>query len=204
MTMIYILIIILIVLFLSVRTCFVYSESLYIESAVDNNHYLIRRGKNKTDEFLKESANTLAEINNRVIQLIDHLDKKYKNDDTKMFFIKKLKENYSSSVLSEAAIDKRYTTYTIDKRDMHICLRTRDDEEKLYDINLLMYVVLHELAHLCNYTPGGHPIQGHGIEFKKIFRLLVQEGINIGIYKYENYTSNPKNYCGMVISSSIV
>jgi hypothetical protein len=184
--------------------CYVYSESLYIQSTVDNNHYLIRRGRNKTSEYLNESADTLAEINRRITVLIEHLVIKYNNDDTKMYFIKKLKENYNSGILSEAAIDKRYTTYTIDKKDMHICLRTRDDHERLYDINLLMYVILHELAHLCNYTPFGEPIHGHGIEFKKIFRLLVQEGVNIGIYKYENYVSNPKNYCGMVISSSII
>lgn len=202
--MIYILILFLVVLCLILRMCWVYSESLYIESSVDNNSYLIRRGKNKTKEYLEESANMLAEINSRVLKLVDHLYRKYDGDETKIYFIKKLKENYNSNILSEAAIDKRYTTYTIDKKDMHICLRTRDDHEKIYDINLLMYVILHELAHLCNYDKYGTPIQGHGIEFKNIFRLLVKEGINIGIYKYENYVASPKNYCGMIISSTIV
>jgi hypothetical protein len=204
MKTIYILILFLILLVLILRVCFVYSESLYIESEIDNNTYLIRRGKNKTNEYLKESADTLAEINNRVKKLVDYLYSKYKDDNSKSYFIIKLKENYNSSVLSEAAIDQRYTTYTIDKKDMHICLRTRDDHEKLYDMNLLMYVVLHELAHLCNYNRSGNPIQGHGIEFKQIFRLLVQEAINIGIYRYEDYVKKPKNYCGMVISSTIL
>lgn len=204
MKTIYILILFLILSVLILRMCVVYSESLYIESDIDNNSYLIRRGKNKTPEYLKESADTLAEINNRVKKLVEYLYNKYKDDKSKSHFIIKLKENYNSSILSEAAIDKRYTTYTIDKKDMHICLRTRDDHEKLYDINLLMYVVLHELAHLCNYSPSGIPIQGHGIEFKHIFRLLVQEAINIGIYRYEDYVKKPRNYCGMVISSTIL
>lgn len=204
MKTIYILILLVILLVLILRTSFVYSESLYIESDIDKNTYLIRRGKNKSPEYLKESANTLAEINNRVKRLVDHLYNKYKDDKSKSYFILKLKENYNSSILSEAAIDQRYTTYTIDKKDMHICLRTRDDHEKMYDINLLMYVILHELAHLCNYSPSGSPIQGHGIEFKNIFRLLVQEGINIGIYRYEDYVKKPKNYCGMIISSTIL
>jgi hypothetical protein len=39
---------------------------------------------------------------------------------------------------------------------MRICLRNRDTQEKIYDINLLMYVVLsRELAHVCNYTQAG-------------------------------------------------
>lgn len=204
MKTIYILILFLILFVLILRVCVVYSESLYVQSDIDKNTYLIRRGKNKSDEYLKESADTLAEINNRVKKLVDYLYNKYRNDKSKAYFILKLKENYSSSILSEAAIDQRYTTYTIDKKDMHICLRTRDDHEKMYDINLLMYVILHELAHLCNYSPSGSPIQGHGIEFKHIFRLLVQEGIDIGIYRYEDYVKKPINYCGMIISSTIL
>jgi predicted SprT family Zn-dependent metalloprotease len=87
---------------------------------------------------------------------------------------------------------------------MHICLRTRDKEENIYDINTLMYVVLHELSHLCNYDKYGNPIQGHGIEFKNIFRFLVEESIKLDIYTHVDYTINPKEYCGIMISTSIL
>jgi hypothetical protein len=180
------------------------NENLYIESNVDNNKYLIRRGKLKSNEYLQKSANTLAEINKRVIVLIDHLENKYKNDASKNYFIEKLKSNYSPSILSEAAIDNRYTTYTIDKSNMHVCLRNRDSLEKVYDINLLMYVILHELAHLCNYNINEEAIIGHGEEFKRIFKLLIIESIYIGIYKYEDYNEIPKEYCGIIINTTIL
>ena len=181
-----------------------YNESLSIISRIDNKDYIIRRGHLKTDEYLQSSADTLAEINVRVEKLIVYLDKKYSKDTSKNYFILKLKQNYKHSILSEAAVDKRYTTYTIDKRDMHICLRTRDHDEKLYDINLLMYVVLHELAHLCNYDSKGIPIQGHGQEFRMIFGFLVKEAINVGIYEYVDYNAKPREYCGMFLNSSII
>ena len=107
-------------------------------------------------------------------------------------------------MISEGALDLRYTTYTIDKQDIHICLRTRDKFENIYDIDLLMYVVIHELAHLCNYDKNGSPIIGHGFEFKYIFKFLIEESIKIGIYKYTDYARNPKEYCGMQLSSSIL
>jgi len=181
-----------------------FNETLYVESDIDNNKYLIRRGNQKSLKYLKESANVLAQININNTKLIDYLYTKYRNDQSVFYFIRKLKQNYHASILSEAALDKRYTTYTVNKKDMHICLRTRDDTENMYDINTLMYVVLHELAHLCNYDQNGEPITGHGSEFKQIFKMLVQEAIALGIYKYENYRQHPRNYCGIKINSQIV
>jgi hypothetical protein len=183
---------------------FLYDENVSVKSDVDNNYYLIRRGNMKGEYYLKQSANTLGEINKRIVKLIDHLYKKYQDDMTKMYFIKKLQSGYNSNILSEAAIDSRYTTYTIDKQDMHVCLRTRDKDEKLYDINLLMYVILHELAHLCNYDESGNPIEGHGKEFKEIFYLLVVEAVKLGVYTYTDYTEKPQEYCGIMVSSTIL
>lgn len=179
---------------------FTFNEVSYIKSEIDNNTYTIRRGNVKSDVYLKKSADTLAKIHLNITKLIEHLKQKYPND----LVIHKLQQNYNSGILSEAAIDKRFTTYTIDKSDIHICLRTRDDNEELYDINLLMYVVLHELAHLCNYDHQGNPIQGHGKEFIQIFQKLVRESIDVNIYKFEDYKQHPKEYCGIVINSQII
>jgi predicted SprT family Zn-dependent metalloprotease len=181
-----------------------FNEVSYIKSTIDNKVYMIRRGQTKSPEFLQQSADTLAKINARVQKLIEHLDTIYSKDSTKNYFITKLKNNYNPYMISEAAIDKRYTSYTINKKNMHLCLRTRDQYEQVYDINLLMYVTLHELAHVSNYNQNGYSIEGHGEEFKMIFGFLVKEAINIGIYQYENYTRNPKEYCGIVLNSNII
>ena len=195
--------IILIVYFLY-NMIYTYSEIKYVKSDIDGKTYLIRRGNNKSEKFLKDSANTLALINKNVTKLIEHLNNNFSNDNEKIYFIEKLNQNYKPYILSEAAVDPRYTTYTIDKRDMHVCLRTRDRNEDIYDINILMYVVLHELAHLCNYNKSGYPILGHGEEFRFIFKFLVEEAIKLGIYRHVDYNNNPKEYCGIMITTSII
>jgi predicted SprT family Zn-dependent metalloprotease len=179
---------------------FFYQRVSYIVSSIDNNVYMIRRNGLSQGDLLN-SANTLAVINQRIIKLIDHLNLNKLNLDIP---IKYLTENYNHSILSEAFVDKNYTTFTVDKGSIHICLRTRDTNDKIYDINTLMYVLLHELAHLCNYNKNGYPIYGHGIEFLQIFKVLVQESIKINIYTYQDYQKNPTEYCGLQISSQIV
>lgn len=162
--------------------------------------FLIRRGKYKSTDYLDQSAAILEEIHTRILKLISHLEKKYPNDS----FVTTLKSHYSKGSLSEAAVDSRYTTFTIDKQDIHICLRTRDTHETPYDTNLLMYVMLHELAHMANSEYYYDERAQHGPRFKHLFKTLTQESINIGIYQYENYSQAPKEYCGITINSSIV
>jgi predicted metal-dependent hydrolase len=198
----YIIICVIVLIFVILYTTS-FKEEVTVVSENDKNTYVIRRGS-KTREYLAESANILAEINKRVELLIKHLYQKYSNDHVRSYYIRELKKRYKPSILSEAAIDNKYTTYTVDKSEMHICLRTRDSYEKTYDIDLLMYVVLHELAHLCNFDRFGNPIIGHGKEFIEIFKLLVSEAMLIGVYTYTNYKTNPKEYCGIVLNSSII
>ncbi len=195
---------IILMLYFTYHMMYTYGEIQYIKSDIDNQVYLIRRGNIKNIEFLKESANKLALINKNIGILIEHLNKNYPGNKDKLYFVPKLNENYNSNIISEAPIDPRYTTYTINKSDIHICLRTRDNFERLYDINILMYVMLHELAHLCNFDFQGRPILGHGLEFQYIFKCLVEEAIKLNIYSYQNYENEPEEYCGMMISTSII
>ena len=67
-----------------------------------------------------------------------------------------------------------------------------------------MYVILHELAHMCNYDKDNQPINGHGDEFKHIFNILVVESIQLNLYKYTDYKKFPVEYCGIILRSTIV
>jgi len=203
-TVIVIVLVIVFILYFLWNNYYIFNENVYVISKIDNRKYLIRRGKNKSVYFLQHSADTLAEINRRIEILINILDRKYSTDGDKNYFINHLKKNYNFDKLSEAAYDPRYTTYTVNKDEMHICLRTRDTNENIYDINLLMYVILHELAHMCNYNKNSIPIQGHGIEFKYIFSILVQEAINADLYVYQDYRKQPAEYCGIELNSTII
>lgn len=157
--------------------------------------------KNIDYEFMKDSANILDSINSRVYILLTYLQKNYPKNPTTIILVSK----YSPNIISESKIKQNYTTYTVDKSLINICIRTRsDDKQDIYDINLLIYVVLHELAHLCNYDSNMQGIIGHGSEFIDKFKFLVESGIKCGIYKYEDYSVQNREYCGIMLSSQIL
>ena len=62
----------------------------------------------------------------------------------------------------------------------------------------MMYVSILEMAHI-----GCHEI-GHTKLFKEIFAFYLRVAMELDIYKYENYDENPLEYCGMILSSTII
>lgn len=172
-------------------------DTIYVVSIADNNTYAVRKDIPK--EMRDENANALANINTNVQKLIAHIQNKYPT----LHYVPYLRQKYNDRIISEST-DLKYTTYTLNKESIHMCLRSRDTRQKLYDMNLLMYVMLHELAHLCNYDTHGNAIVGHGTEFRDIFEMLVRESISIGVYLHTDYTYSPKEYCGMTLNSSII
>ena len=178
-----------------------YITLVRIKSLVDGNIYSVVNKSSQNKSI--ESADALALINKRILTLIESMYSKYSTNPN-YDFVKYLKDRYSKDIISEAVNDPRYTTYTVDKHDIHVCLRTRDSNDTLYDINTLMYVVLHELAHLCNFDKNGEMIIGHGYEFLRIFRILTENAMELGLYTKIDYNTKPKEYCGMMINSSIV
>ena len=69
---------------------------------------------------------------------------------------------------------------------------------ELHDLNLLMYVALHEMAHV------GCKEYGHTPLFKKIFAFYTNVAIELNLYKKIYFNSDPMEYCGLIISESII
>jgi hypothetical protein len=61
-----------------------------------------------------------------------------------------------------------------------------------------MYVIIHEMAHFAC------PEIGHGPLFQKIFKKFTEIAIKLNIYNYDNYNTKPVEYCGMILSSTVV
>jgi hypothetical protein len=61
-----------------------------------------------------------------------------------------------------------------------------------------MYVAVHELAHTAC------PETGHTPLFNKIFKFLLEIAIDTKVYYYEDYASNPIEYCGMKLYTNIL
>jgi len=64
------------------------------------------------------------------------------------------------------------------------------------DLNTMIFVVLHELSHICTLSIG------HTTEFWDNFKWILEEAINIGIYKKQDFKLNNVDYCGMKITDS--
>lgn len=82
-------------------------------------------------------------------------------------------------------------SYTEDKAVITLCL-VDPTTRRYYDINVLMYVALHELSHCVTKADGD---QSHGDEFKGNFANLLKKAAEVGIY--DPRKPIPLTYCGV-------
>jgi hypothetical protein len=164
-----------------------FSPNHYVTSKVDGKLYLVKKSKNS-----QESADSLALINFNVKLLLTNM----KETPEFQKNIRLLKNRYREGSLMENAYNSG-TSFTVNKGErMEMCVATRDSAEKVYDLNLLMFVTIHELSHV------GCEEIGHGEEFQAFFKYLLGEAIKYGIYKHTDYAKKPVEYCGLKISGS--
>lgn len=106
-------------------------------------------------------------------------------------------ERFHPENMCENNIDADSTSYSENKGErIVVCLRDKKKPYPLVDENTVMFVVLHEMAHLMTTTIGHTP------EFWANFRRILKDAIGAGVYQEVNYTREPVEYCGMKITSS--
>jgi len=106
---------------------------------------------------------------------------------------------YQADVFSENSISSPDTSYSENKgQRIVVCLRdkTKPPEYPLIDINTIMFVMLHEMAHLMTESIGHTP------EFWGNFKRILHDAVKVGIYTPVNYSRQPTPYCGMTITDS--
>jgi hypothetical protein len=164
------------------------SEVRYVLSSVDGRRYLVRNKEGK-----KQAANKLARLNKRIEKLIAYMEAR--GNDPK---VERLLERYSPESISEGTGDDNYTAYSVNKGEQLVfCLRSKNTGKFVSD-NVLMYVAVHELAHIYSVDVG------HTENFWRNFRHLLRQAVSAGAYKKQDYASNPVEYCGVNIKSSII
>jgi predicted metal-dependent hydrolase len=188
----FLLIIILVILGLSARMYFEgYSNEIeYVQSPLDNRSYLVRNLPDRDD-----AARLLSLIRARLIKLVEYTRKKYPNDQR----IKRLSKNFNPDEISESAPDSKYTSYSVNKGEKIVfCVRQRNDQNELVDLNTMMFVSIHELAHLMTVSIG------HTEEFWKNMKFLLKEALskNLQLYNYQPFHIDPKPYCGTMITDT--
>lgn len=165
-------------------------EVEYVESTVDGKRYLVLKLPDK-----QQAANTIAYLVKDMKKLISHLEKRYPDNPA----IKRLAKNFNENDISEGSPTSGYTSYTINKGKMILCIRQKDKRKTLIkDRNLLRYVVFHELGHIASKSIG------HNEEFWRTFKFILKEAVDIGLYEKVDYSSNPQPYCGIKVTSSVI
>ena len=160
-----------------------------VNSTLDGRNYVVRSLPDKV-----EAANLLAEIRQRLMKLVDHLHKMYPDDDRAV----RLVRDFNPDAISEGGDDsQQYTSYSVNKGEKIVfCLRSREKDQKLVDINMMIFVAVHELAHIATESIG------HTDEFWKNMRYLLEQSIDIGIYAKQDFKDKPVKYCGINVTSS--
>lgn len=165
------------------------SKYTHTKSSIDGKYY-----KTKNNHLAQQSADAMAQININLLNLIEHI----KKQETQPEYSGRLYA-YNPHAIEENIMDMD-TTYTINKGSYVVfCMSPRDTNTgDVYDINTLMYVAIHELAHIVSLSIG------HTEEFKKNFSNLLKHAIDSGIYTYIDYSKKPQEYCGIMINNSVI
>ncbi len=164
------------------------NEIVYTKSKIDGKSYLVRNLPDKD-----KAANLLADLKEKCISLVRFLSLKYPKNPA----VKRLLVKYNPDNITESSKNSKYTSYSVNKGEKIVfCIRSRDDKEKLVDPNVLMFVALHELAHVMTKSIG------HTEEFWDNFRFLLQEAIIAKVYRYQDFRKKPVKYCGTEITDT--
>lgn len=170
------------------------TDLVYQRSSVDNKDYLVRKMNDK-----EIAANLLARIRIRIFKFIDSIYADKEEYPERKKYIEQLKKRIKGVIISESPTNSEYVSYSVDKgEEISLCLRSKKILEKFHDINLVMYVVLHELAHV------GTPEIGHTSLFKENFAFFAEYAVKKGLYKKIDFEMDPTEYCGLILTTSII
>jgi len=117
-----------------------YNDLLYVQSKKDGRKYLVRNKEDKDD-----AADMMALIREKLVTVKEYLKENYTEEDRVQRLIKKFNPNN----IIELEKNSKNTSYSINKGEKIVfCLRSKDKDEKLVDMNTMMFVALYEMAHI--------------------------------------------------------
>lgn len=164
------------------------SRLTYVVSGVDQQAYLVR---NREDKSL--AADMIARTKIKLLRLCTLLQKNYPTNRK----VRLLVRRFDPSRLSESEENGQHTSYSLNKGErIVLCLRSKDTEQKLADDNTILFVALHELAHVMTISVG------HTREFWENFKFLLANAIFWKLYAPQDFKGNPQAYCGTQITDT--
>lgn len=162
-----------------------------VKSSVDNRTYKVRDMPDK-----QKAADLLANVRMKMEKLYMIVKEKFPNKAQVRQWIANFQP--SPERFLEATPDAEHTSYSVNKGEkIHLCLRQRQGQnETLMEENVMVFVALHEMAHVVT------PSLGHDPEFWNNFGWLLKQAEANGIYHYQDFKARPIAYCGMHITDA--
>ena len=163
-----------------------------LQSSLDGKTYKVQNLPDK-----QSACDMMARIRKNLVSIVERFrdDPNYKQDEPYQRLVKRFNPNN----LEENDMDADSTSYSENKGEkIVVCLRdkTKKPEYPLVDENTVMFVLIHEMAHLMTESTGHTP------EFWTNFRKLLQDCVQLGVYTPVNYARFPVEYCGMTITDT--
>jgi len=159
-----------------------------IIASKDGNRYCVRER-----EKMELAANLLAEVTQKMKDMVNYLKEKQPHDPRTM----RLVAGFNPTKISETLPTSELTAYSENKGEkLAFCLNKSKNGTKLIDINTLTFVALHELSHIATKSIG------HNQEFWQNFKWVLENAKQAGIYSPIDYKKQPEEYCGMTINDN--
>lgn len=162
-----------------------------VKSTVDGKMYLVRNMADK-----QAAADLLARVRAKMSKMYLYLQEKFPEKQQ----VRQLVRNFQpdASRLLEATPDAEHTSYSVNKGEkIHLCLRQREGrDESLVEENVMVFVALHEMAHVITKSVG------HGPDFWNNFGWLLKQAEAAKVYEYQDFKARPVAYCGLHITDS--
>jgi|SRR3972149_1079599 len=168
----------------------------------------------KSYENGEVAVKLLNEVNTKLLVFFRYLKNKYKinttydGEEVKSQYpmtcrdiIDKILHNYNPEVIIENdPRNSNETSFTIAKgKELHLCLRKKNNPNELHSVDDLMFVVLHEISHMGNPN---WDLDGHKTYFWTIFKFVLHEAKESGVYNPLDYENQPTTYCGLLVNYS--
>lgn len=112
--------------------------------------------------------------------------------------MRRIQERLKTVEINESRSDSVHTSYSVNKgEELVFCIRSKRTG-KFHALNELLYVAVHELAHI------GTPEVGHTPLFADINRFMLRKAVEYKIYQFIDYSKQKREYCGITLSTNIL
>ena len=130
-----------------------------------------------------EMPKVIGRLNADAERLVAHVSRKYPANPG----FQLLRTRFSPGCIRQGS-----STYTVDKgKVIYICTRAKS-------YNTLLYVLIHELAHVADrdHDPT------HANPFRICFKALLADAIEMGLYTPVDYSKSPEFYCNLILDNA--